>query len=106
MRDSRAGLSRKTILDTGNRLVLQYADDDAAVFCLSFGSFVISDLIGLSHGTGCQKTCEGNFSLLKQHISDVIGTVFAELLVSRNAANGRSIPFYLDYISVDSLGFV
>ena len=88
MRDSRAGLPHKTILDTGNRLVLQYADDNAAIFCLSFGSFIISYLIGLSHGARCQKTCEGNFSLLQQHISDVIGTVFAELLVSRNAANG------------------
>src|SRR5215467_10955301 len=57
-----ASLEMRQQLDAGNRLVLQYADDYPAILCLSFSSFIVSNLIGLSHGSGCQKAREGNFS--------------------------------------------
>ena len=71
----------RSILDSRNGLVLQNTHHYPAVLGLPVRSVVVSNLVGLSHGTGRQHSCEGNMALLDQDIRYLVGPILTELLV-------------------------
>ena len=73
-------------LGAGDALVEECANHDATVLRLSFGGLVAADLAALAHGSRGQHVGQGNVTLLQQDIGDVVGTLFAELLVQSGTA--------------------
>ena len=53
---------------SGDRLVLQDADHDAAVLCLAFHSLVSAHLLAFAHRSGGKHSGKRNLALLKQNV--------------------------------------
>lgn len=85
-------------------LVLQDAYHHAMVLRLSFGCFIVTQLLSLAQCTRRKHSREGNVSLLNQDIGHVIRALLGELLVQNNTAGPRVVSYSLDQITVDGLG--
>src|ERR1700733_10565819 len=67
-------------LHSGNGLILEDADDDAAVLCLAFHSLVSGHLVAFAHRSGGKHSGKRNLALLKQNVGDVLRARLTEFL--------------------------
>src|SRR5438477_10248680 len=86
---------------SGNRLVLQYAHDYAAILGLTFFRLVASNLFAFAHSARGQHSGEGNFALLKQDVGYILRALLTELLIHGDTADRRSIALYFDHVATN-----
>src|SRR5580698_10149867 len=93
---------------SGDRLVLQNADDYAAILGLTFFRFFVatSNLFAFAHCARGQHSGEGNFALLKQDVGYILRARLAELLIRGGTPDRRSIALYFDHVAINSAGLL
>src|SRR4051812_29265544 len=87
-------------------LVLQNPHYDASVLRLPLRCSVFSHLAALAHRARSQDFGQRNVTLLHQEISDIVGAVFAKLLIQACTASRRGIADYLDHMTIDGHSFL
>ena len=93
-------------LCAGDALVLEDANDDAAVLGLSFGGGVGVDLRRGTHCAGSEHVGERDSALLLEDCGDGVGALAAELLIQCGAANCRGVSLNLNDVGGDAFGLL